>query len=308
MQVGQGGAPRTAAWRPAEPPPAPPAPPPPPTLGQRLGLSFDAWELTDPAAHSLYQNDRGRIAELEAFWRADPNPAETYRLFELIADAVRDGKVALRPNEFTKACPWTPTFVAVAEVAIGSEQFKAGQLFILKVGMERSVFARGFDRLGFLPGTGPPRAASASAADRQHRIDTTRRGERRPAAAAARAPVPLAADIWQITAAFQRPQRRASKADTDKIRQLWQADPDPARTAGLHDEVITAVKAGTVRQNGDESLRECPWSQVYVAVEPVAIGGVQLGKNEKFAIEASLRGGAYHLGILRLGSIRVASA
>src|SRR6185437_1853445 len=95
------------------------------------------------------------------------------------------------------------------------------------------------------------------------------------------APAP-GSDIWLLTAAFQRPQRKASKADTEQLSKLWQADPDPAQTVRVHDEVLAAVRAGTVRQNGDESLRACPWSQVYVAQGQVSIGGVQLQPNEKF--------------------------
>src|SRR5262249_31135145 len=84
-----------AAGHQAAPPPPPP-PPPEPTLGERLGLRFDAWALTDHGAKATYQNDRTRIAELEAFWRADPNPDETYRLFGLITSAVKAGKIAAR--------------------------------------------------------------------------------------------------------------------------------------------------------------------------------------------------------------------
>ncbi len=306
VQVGSGYAPRTMA-RPASLPPPPP-PPPPPTLGERLGLRFDAWELTDTGARSTYRNDPTRIAELEAFWRADTNPEETHRLFGLIAAAGKAGQVAVRPGEFSKACPWISTFVALADVTIGTEQFRMGQLFTVKAGQEGAYFGRGFERLGFIPGTQPGQAKPPGAAT-QPRLDTQRHGERtaRASRTAAAPAVPSEDDLWRLTAAFQRPQRRATPADTSKLRQLWRADPDPARTIAFHDEVLAAVRAGNVRQQGDECLRDCPWSQVYVAVNRVTIGGVQLERNEKFALQVDVKDGAFSRRICRLGTIKTAS-
>ncbi len=71
----------------------------------------------------------------------------------------------------------------------------------------------------------------------------------------------------------------------------------------FHDEVLAAVRAGTVRQQGDECLRVCPWSQVYVAVNPVTIGGVRLERNEKFALQLDVKDGKFSRQICRLGSI-----
>jgi hypothetical protein len=286
--------PRTTA-EPARRAPSPPRPPPqpqpaPPTLSERLGLRFDAWSLTDPAAKATYQNDRGRIAELEAFWRADTNPDETFRLFSLISAAIDADHVAARPGEFARACPWISTFVARTDVAIGSEQFRTGQLFTLKVGMDGGYFGRGFDRLGFLPGTQPRKApASGDAAGA-----TTQRA-------------PSDEQMWRLTATFQRPQRRANPADVDKLRQLWRDDPDPASTLAVHAEVMAAVHAGNVRANGDEGLRECPWGQVYVAVNRVTIAGVRLERNEKFALEVGMVAGTFRRAISRLGSITSAT-
>jgi hypothetical protein len=110
--------------------------------------------------------------------------------------------------------------------------------------------------------------------------------------------------MWRLTAAFQRPQRRANPADVEKLRQLWQADPEPDRTVAVHEELLAAVGAGYVRQNGDEALRECPWSQVYVAVNQVTIAGVRLERNEKFAIQIGISGGKFSRTISRLGLAR----
>ena len=312
VQVGHGSAPRTMG-QPASPPrPAPPRPAPPPTLGERLGLRFDAWALTDAGAKATYQNDRERIAELEAFWRADTNPDETYRLFGLISAAIKADQVAVRPGEFSRACPWIATFVARTDAVIGSEEFKAGQLFTFKAGTDGEFFGRGFERLGFLPGSqrSKPRPRQAAGAQPdgkagQPRIDAQRHGDRGPRAKdGAEAPppgVPSEADMWALTAVFQRPQRRASRADTEQLSALWRADPDPASTLAFHDELLAAVRAGNARQHGDEALRECPWSQVYVAVNPVTIGGVRLARNEMFALEVGLSGGQFKRRISRLG-------
>jgi hypothetical protein len=283
------------------PPPAPQPTPVPPTLGQRLGLGFDAWALTDEGARSMFRNDPARIAELEAFWRSDTNPAETFRLFELVTDAVKAGHVAARPAEFSRTCPWVPTFVAITDVTIGSEQFKAGQLFTFKVGVEEGFFGRGFDRLGFIPGAQPRRAPAA--ASEVPRIDTRQHGERaaiQGQTAAVRGD-PWGTDMWRLTAAFQRPQRRANPADAEELRRLWRSDPDPGRTIGMHDEVIAAVRAGKVRQRGDESLKECPWSQVYVTVNPVTIAGQRLEPAERFALQVGMENGTFRRAVLRLG-------
>jgi hypothetical protein len=313
VHAAQGYAPRTMG-QPVSP--APPPRPAPPTLGERLGLRFDAWSLTDPGAKSTYQNDPTRIAELEAFWRSDTNPDETYRLFGLVTGAVTADQVSVRPGEFSRACPWISTFVARADVRIGTEHFVNGQLFTLKVGVEGDYFGRGFERLGFIPGAQRPKPKprpqtlpepQAGEAPGPPRIDT-HRGARKPSASRDRgaqpAPgIPPDADMWRLTAAFQRPQRRANPADVEKLRQLWRADPDPASTIAVHEEVLAAVRGGTVRPHGDEGLRDCPWSQVYVAVNRVTIAGVQLERNEKFALEVGMIGGTFKRRIGRLGSI-----
>jgi hypothetical protein len=113
--------------------------------------------------------------------------------------------------------------------------------------------------------------------------------------------------MWSLTAAFQRPQRRASRADTEQIKALWRADPDPARTLAFHEELIAAVRGGSARKHGDEALRDCPWSQVYVAVKQVTIGGVQLQRNEKFALEVGVSRGQFTRSIERLGLLAAGS-
>jgi len=316
VHVGQGYAPRTMGEPTGQAPPPRPAPPAPPTLGERLGLRFDAWSLTDPGAKSTYQNDPTRIAELEAFWKSDTNPDETYRLFGLVMDAVKADQVSVRAGEFSRACPWISTFVVRADVRIGTEQLAAGQLFTLKVGVEGDYFGRGFERLGFIPGAQrpKPRPRPQDQPQPQHgdahgppRIDTQRHGAGGPSTSRAGYAQPTPgvgsdADMWRLTAAFQRPQRRANPADVEKVRQMWRADPDAASTIAVHEEVLAAVRAGAVRQHGDEALRDCPWSQVYVAVNRVTISGVQLERNEKFALEVDLTGGTFKRRIGRLGS------
>ena len=303
VHVGQGAAPRTLGD------PARPKPAPPPTLGQQLGLAFDAWALTDPGAKGTYQNDRTRIAELEKFWRSDTNPDETYRLYGLITAAVKADQVAVRPGEFSRECPWISTFVARADTVVGDEEFKAGQLFTFKVGLDGKYFGRGFERLGFLPGTQPPKPKPQARKEPDPpsaRTDTQRHAARTPHVKSPqtepRPPAgPSEADMWSLTAAFQRPQRRATRADADQLRALWRADPNPANTLAAHEEILAAMRAGSVRQHGDEALRNCPWSQVYVAVNPVTVVGVRLARNEKFALEVGVSGGQFRRRISRLG-------
>src|SRR5262249_17021254 len=161
-------------------------------------------------AKSTYQNDPARIAELEAFWRSDTNPDETHRLFGLVMSAVQADKVSVRPGEFSKACPWISTFVARADLTIGSDQFVTGPLFTLKAGVEGEYFGRGFDRLGFMPGAQRPRpkprpqaepGSEAGKGAGAHRIDTHYHGDRKPSASQDRGAqltpgIPSDADMW----------------------------------------------------------------------------------------------------------------
>jgi hypothetical protein len=196
--------------------------------------------------------------------------------------------------------------VARADTVIGNEEFKAGQLFTFNAGVDGRYFGRGFERLGFLPGTQPkPRPQPRKESD-QPRMDTQHRAPRTPRVKPAtpepvQPAVPSQADMWSLTAAFQRPQRRASHADTEQLMALWRADPDPASTLAVREEILAAVRAGNARQLGDESLRDCPWSQVYVALSRVTVGGVRLERNEKFALEVGLSGGQFRRRISRLG-------
>jgi hypothetical protein len=301
VPAGSGYAPRTVPARPAPPPP----PPPPPTLGQRLGLSFDAWALTEPGAKRTYLSDDARVAELEASWKSDPGPDQTYALFCLIAEAMKAGTVAPRPGEFTRSAPWIPVFVAQSDVALGDEQLTAGEIFTLRAGPSGGTFERCLDRLGFIPGAQPPKPVPDTGSGAPS-IDTQFHGERKPhpALAPAGPVVPSGDDFWRLTAAFQRPQRRANRADVGELGQLWQSDPDPARTLEIADEVAAAVQAGSVRQSGDEALRACPWSQVYVTASEVAIAGEQLRANEKFAIEVGIRNGTFVRSISHLGIVK----
>ena len=152
---------RAAHRGPSGQPAAAGPPPAPPTLGERLGLRFDAWELTDTGARSTYRNDPTRIAELEAFWRADTNPDETHRLFGLIMAAVKAGQVAVRPGEFSKTCPWISTVRSARRRHDRHRAIQVGQLFTIRAGPEGAYFGRGFERLGFVPGSQPvkPRPA-----------------------------------------------------------------------------------------------------------------------------------------------------
>src|SRR5262249_50115293 len=267
---------------------------------------------------ATYQNDRTRIAELEAFWRADTNPAETYRLFSLITAAIKADQVAVRPGEFSRNSPWISTFVARVDTVIGSEEFKTGQMFTLKLGSDGEYFGRGFERLGFLPGTQRPKPKpqpqpqpQAQAPPRPQRqapprpqpqsrqqagrpkADTAHHGDSKGTGAKGTPGIPAENDICILPATSQRPQRRASRADTEQLRALWRADPDPAGTIAFHEQILAAVRAGSARQHGDEALRDCPWSQVYVAVNQVTIGGVQLQRNEKFALDVGISGGRF---------------
>ncbi|HEX6371999.1 MAG TPA: hypothetical protein VF006_23950 [Longimicrobium sp.] len=97
-------------------------------------------------------------------------------------------------------------------------------------------------------------------------------------------------DPWCLTdpqaAAQLRGNRRAQRA----VRKMWRLDPDPARTLAIHAEIQAAFQRGqiTFASTGTERVGYfhcCPWGAVYVANQPVKLGGTALRTLQRFVYD-----------------------
>lgn len=135
---------------------AKPTPPPPPAATGAAGLTmflpgdpgFDRWCLTDPLSH-IQQRDNPRApAELDAFWRSDPEPAKTIALQAEIAAAIEGGIADYLPETPTRlvviaeTCPWPGVLIAKQQFVLGGRALNAGDRFILSVGPDSGGFRR----------------------------------------------------------------------------------------------------------------------------------------------------------------------
>lgn len=121
-----------------------------------------------------------------------------------------------------------------------------------------------------------------------------------PAKFAPRAkPTPLlpgdpAFDPWCLTDPEERRRREADPVASSALRQLWKADPDPARTLAIHAGIQEAVAAGQVGY-AEEGPRpghahRCPWGPLYVARTILVLGGVPLLAGQAFVYEVRAAG------------------
>lgn len=118
-------------------------------------------------------------------------------------------------------------------------------------------------------------------------------------AAAARPPVrtrlPLPGepdfDRWCLTAPDHRAWWRKQPGARRAVDRLWKLDPDPARTLTIQAEIEAAARSGRIVPAGGGrdplAFHACPWSQVWLVVRPVHLGGQRLEVLTQFAYEVS---------------------
>ena len=70
---------------------------------------------------------------------------------------------------------------------------------------------------------------------------------------------------------------------------MWKLDPDPARTLTIQAEIEAAARSGRIVPAGPDgpAFHACPWSQVWLVVRPVHLGGQRLEVMTQFAYEVS---------------------
>ena len=109
----------------------------------------------------------------------------------------------------------------------------------------------------------------------------------------------LGFDPWLLTA---RERRTNPTVETvSQLDQFWRDDPDPQATRVVHERLAAAFAAGLLERRGDETLRECPWSPVYVANATINVGE-RIGQGTIFVFQPGLVGGVFTHQFRRLGS------
>ena len=109
----------------------------------------------------------------------------------------------------------------------------------------------------------------------------------------------LGFDPWLLTA----PERRVNPT-VETVSQLdafWREDPDPQATKAVQQRLTEALSAGQLERRGDEALRECPWSPVYVANSTINMGE-RIGKGTIFVFQPGVLGGVFTHQLRRLGT------
>ncbi len=96
-------------------------------------------------------------------------------------------------------------------------------------------------------------------------------------------------DVWCLTDARARRVLKSSRS-LAAIRRLWAADPDPARTLALHDEIRAAFDAGDVAYAEDGCgpighYHCCPWGPIYAARRSLTLSGRRILKGQRFALD-----------------------
>lgn len=94
-------------------------------------------------------------------------------------------------------------------------------------------------------------------------------------------------DMWCLTDPRTRAHWRTDPAAVRAIEMLWQFDPDPEATLAIQAEVDTAVERGDINLSSAGHYFCCPWSAVYLVVNPVTIGGKRIRRGKKFTFDVS---------------------
>lgn len=86
---------------------------------------------------------------------------------------------------------------------------------------------------------------------------------------------------------------KRDRAAVAAITSLWEYDPDPAATLAIQAEINAALARGDIEyaRDRDGQLKGnyfcCPWSAVYRVINPLAIGGTWLRRNQEFTFDVS---------------------
>lgn len=97
-------------------------------------------------------------------------------------------------------------------------------------------------------------------------------------------------DQWRLTDPQQAGRLRVAFHSAHQLAELWERDPDPARTLAIQTEIDRALEQGHVQRlpPGSTQLaeltRRCPWPPAYVALETVDIAGTHIDAFHPFTL------------------------
>lgn len=93
-------------------------------------------------------------------------------------------------------------------------------------------------------------------------------------------------DPWCLSDPGARQALHTDPTARAALEHLWAADPDPAATLALADEVRQRVADGSVAPDPGGNYYYCsPWPTVYIVARPVVIGGRSLSPGQQFTLE-----------------------
>ena len=98
-------------------------------------------------------------------------------------------------------------------------------------------------------------------------------------------------DEWRLTDPALRANMRTLPAARKALSALWKADPAPAQTLALQEEIEAALARGAIAYATDADGERvgcfylCPWGPVYVARRTVALGNQTLRPLQQFTLQ-----------------------
>ena len=94
-------------------------------------------------------------------------------------------------------------------------------------------------------------------------------------------------NMWCLTDPASRRRWQRDHAAVRAIEMLWQYDPDPEATLAIQAEIDAAEQRGDLERTGQGNYFCCPWSAIYVAINPITLGGRRIRRGQTFTFDVS---------------------
>jgi hypothetical protein len=92
-------------------------------------------------------------------------------------------------------------------------------------------------------------------------------------------------DLWRLTDPATQPAWEGNELSLAAIQSQWLDDPDPAATLAIQAEIDAALARGDIERMPDATYHTCPWSAIYLVVNPVTIGEKSIRRGATFTLD-----------------------